>query len=163
MQAALVLAAATAGGLLFQWLRVPGGLVVGAMLGAGLVSMSTGQGAQLPGPVQTAALILIGATVGVQVDRELLASAGAVFVPALLSAIGLIVVGLALAMLLQAMNVAPGGSLLLATSPGALSAMLALAADLGQPPVQIAVFHVTRVIIVMLTMPLIITAFARWT
>jgi uncharacterized protein len=152
----LLLAAATVGGLVARGLNVPGGLVVGAMIGAGSVSLLSGEiEIVVPDPVQTAALVVIGAVIGAQLTPTVLASLPRIMVPAVLSALIIIACGVAIAFVLQAAGLAPPG-VLLATSPGALSVISALAVERGTGPVEVAVFHTVRVVLVILTMPLLL-------
>jgi uncharacterized protein len=153
----LVLAAATAGGLLARSLNVPGGLVVGAMVGAGVVSLLSGEVEVIvPDPVQAAALIVIGAVIGSQLTPSVVASLPRILVPAVLSALIIIACGVVIAHLLGALGLAPPG-VLLATSPGALSVLSGLAVERGTGPVEVAVFHTVRVVLVILTMPLLLS------
>jgi uncharacterized protein len=153
---ALLLLAATVGALLARGLNVPGGLIVGAMFGAGSVSLLSGEvEIVIPDPVQTAALIVIGAVIGAQLTPSVLASLPRIAVPAVLSALIIIACGVGIALLLRAAGLAPPG-VLLATSPGALSVISALAVERGTGPVEVAVFHTVRVILVIATMPLLL-------
>jgi uncharacterized protein len=156
----LVLAAAAAGGLAARATNVPGGLIVGAMVGAGAVSLLSGEvEIAIPGPVQTGAMIVIGAIIGVQLTPSVVASLPRIVVPAVLSALVIIACGVAIAYVLGALGVAPPG-VLLATSPGALSVIGALAIERGTGPVEVAVFHTVRIVLVILTMPLILSLLA---
>lgn len=75
-------------------------------------------------------------------------------VGAVLSAIVFIVFGLLLAVGLREAGLAPDG-VILATSPGALSVMAAAGTEIGVGA-QVAVFHTVRVILVILSLPLLI-------
>ena len=153
---ALALGAATVGALLFRALNVPGGLIVGAMVGAGIVSLlSPQQAIAIPNPLQTAAFIVIGTVVGVQLTPQVLASLPRIIVPAVLSGLVIIVCGVGIAYLLRLTGMAPPGDLL-ATSPGAFSVLSALAVERGTGPVEVSVFHTVRLVLVILTMPLIL-------
>lgn len=151
----LTLAAATVGGLVAERLRIPGGLILGAMLGSATVTIVTGQAAPMPPVLRTAAFIVIGAAIGVGITRGALVSLGPVLVPALLAGVLVIVAGLGIAYLLRAIGMAPPGDVL-ATSPGALSVMSAVAVEQGTGAVEVALFHLVRVVMVLLSLPLIV-------
>lgn len=92
----LLLACAAVVGLGFARLGVPGGLVVGAIVGAGGASLVRG-GAEvvLPGPVRTAALVVLGANIGATVTGETVGELRGVLLPADLAAGLIIVAGVA--------------------------------------------------------------------
>lgn len=153
MLAALVAGAIT--GLLFDRLDVPGGLIIGSMLGAAAVTLYRGEGElTLPQPVVTVAFIVLGCAIGVSVTREVVAQLGQIAAGAVLSAVLFIVFGLVVAVALRWMGLGPDG-VVLATSPGALSVMAAAGAEQGVGA-QVAVFHTVRVVLVILSLPLLI-------
>lgn len=141
--------------LLFDRLNIPGALIIGSMLGASAVTVLRDEGAiALPRPVVMAAYIVLGAAIGTTVTRELLAQFQQVALGALLSAVVMVLVGVALALGLQRVGLAPDG-VVLATSPGALSVMAAAGAEIGVGA-PVAVFHTVRVVLVILSLPLLI-------
>lgn len=152
----LLLAVAAAAGLVLDRLGVPGGLIVGAMIGAAAVSLIRGgPEVTLPPVLRTGAFIVLGATIGSTVTRATLVSLRGQLVPALVAAVGIIVAGLVIAALLRLTGVAPQ-SVVLATSPGALSAMSAAAAQRGVGAAEVALFHTVRVVLVLLSLPLLL-------
>lgn len=153
MAIALLLVAASVVGLLFARLGVPGGLIVGAMVGAAGCSLLRG-GAEvvLPGTLRTAALIVLGATIGASVTRDTVGELRGVLLPAVLAAGLIILAGVAIAYLLRALGIAPEGAVL-ATSPGALTSVVAAAAERGTGAAEVALFHTVRVILVLLSLP----------
>ena len=151
----LVAVAATAGGLALQRLHVPGGLIFGAMVGAALVSATAREAVTIPGPVRAAAFLVVGASIGVGVTRDTVGALRPILLPALLSGALIIVAGLAIAYLLRVLGMAPPGDVL-ATSPGALSVVSALAAEQRVGAVEVAVFHLVRVVMVLLSLPAIL-------
>jgi membrane AbrB-like protein len=155
MRLLVTLAVATAAGVVFARLRVPGGTIIGAMLGAAAVSVIAG-GAQVtvPRPVVTAAYVIIGSVIGSGITRDALRDVGAFAVPAVLSALLIIAAGLVIALVLRWLGMAPTG-VILATSPGALSATTAVAAEQGVG-VPVAVFHTVRVVLVLTSLPLLL-------
>lgn len=104
----LVLLAATAGALGARALHVPGGLIVGALIGAGTVSLLFGAAeSSIPGPLQTGALIVIGAVVGVQLTPSVLASLPRILLLAVVSALVIIACGVGIAFVLRLLGLAP--------------------------------------------------------
>ncbi len=152
MQLFVVLGAATVCGLAAERLNLPGGLIFGAMIGAAAVTVLRGTAVTIPKAIESGSFIIIGAAVGALVNRDSIAAIKAVLLPAVLSGILLIVAGIAIAYLLRVMGIAPPDDIL-ATSPGALSSVSAVAVERGVGPVEVAVFHLVRLILVILSLP----------
>ena len=160
MDVVIALSAATAGGLLFNYLNIPGGLIIGAMRGAAIVTASANLSPNLPAPLEGAAFIGVGAAIGVLVTRETLGAAKSALVPAAIAAVLIIAAGLAIAFLLRWLGMAPPNEFL-ATSPGGLSALSGIAAEQRTGAVEVAIFHLLRVILVLLTIPALLHFLAR--
>lgn len=151
----LALLAGAIVGLILDRLDVPGGLILGSMLGAAAVTVVRQiEAPSLPGPVITIVYIVLGSSIGMTVTRDVLGELQTVAAGAVLSAAVFIVFGIVVAYGLKAVGLAPGG-VVLATSPGALSVMSAAGAELGVGA-QVAVFHTVRVVMVMLSLPLLL-------
>lgn len=155
MRLLLTLTVAALVGYLFARLRVPGGMIIGAMLGAAAVSvLSGGAEVDLPRPLVLGAYAVIGTVIGAGITRDALREVRHFAAPAVLSAVMIIAAGLVIAFVLRWLGVAPDG-VILATSPGALSATTAVAADQGTG-VSVAVFHTVRVVLVLSSLPLLL-------
>lgn len=153
MSLVLVLAAAAAGGLLAQWVGIPGGLIVGAMVGAAAMQLTRGGGAvHVPDPVQAVSFLILGAAIGSSITRDTLTALRAALVPAVLASVLIIVAGVLIALLLRRLDMAPAGDVL-ATSPGNLSAIIAIAAERKTGAAEVALFHTVRVILVLVSVP----------
>ncbi len=159
MPLAIALLAAAAGAVALERLHVPGGVILGSMAGAAVVTAVAGGGElQLPRPVVTVAAIVIGAEVGGSITRQFLAALPRLAVGALLSSSLIIAAGLAIAFLLRQLGVVPDGASLLSTSPGALTALTALATERGVGA-EVAVFHTARIVLVLATLPIFVRLF----
>jgi uncharacterized protein len=155
LQLLAALAAAAVGGLIAQRYQVPGGLILGSMIGAAAVTLLTGGAISIPRPLQASAFIVIGASIGILITRESLVLLRPVLLPAVLGAVLIIIAGLGISYLLRALGLAPPGDLL-ATSPGALSVMSSMAVEQGTGVVEVALFHLVRVVLVILSLPLLV-------
>jgi membrane AbrB-like protein len=151
----LALLCAAAGGLTAQHLNVPGGLIMGALVGAAAVGLVANTGAELPRPFIGAAQIALGAGIGLQVTRKNVTELGAMVLPGILSGALIIGAGLGIAYLLRVLHIAPDGDVL-ATSPGALNVLSGIALEQGVGAVQVAFFHLIRIVMVILSLPLLI-------
>lgn len=151
-----VLVAATVGGVLLRLTGLQGGLALGAMLGAALFTvLRAGEAVPVPPLAQDAALVVLGAVIGAGVTRAVLADLRALLLPAAIAAVAIILAGIAIALALRWFGVAPADDVL-ATSPGALSAVIAVAVDRGVAPAEVALFHLVRLLMVLGTLPLVV-------
>lgn len=150
----LTLAGAGAGGMFAQRVRLPGGPIVGAMLGAGAISLTVGT-VEVPLVGRLAIFTGLGTMLGMLVTRETLRSLRLALLPALFAAITIIAGGIGVAFLFRALGIAPEGDML-ATSPGALSVLVAAAVENDANAPTVALFHVTRLVLVIVTLPLIV-------
>jgi uncharacterized membrane protein AbrB (regulator of aidB expression) len=66
----------------------------------------------------------------------------------------IILAGIAIAFLLRGLGLAPPGDVL-ATSPGALTVVSSVALDQGVGAVEVSVFHLVRVVLVIVSLPLV--------
>ncbi len=153
MSLVLLLAAAAALGLLFQRLGIPGGAVVGSMIGAAAYTLLRGgPEVVVPGPLRTASFVVLGGAIGAAVTREVVVNLRSILLPAVLAAALIILAGIAIAYALRALGLAPPAAVL-ATSPGALSAIAAAAAERGIGAAEVALFHTVRIVLVLLSLP----------
>ncbi|MGH3345252.1 MAG: AbrB family transcriptional regulator [Carbonactinosporaceae bacterium] len=152
------LAAAACAGLLAQHWNVPGGAILGAMVGAAAVTLWRNVEVQVPAAAQTAALIIIGAALGMQLTRPAMLGVLSALGPALLSAVIIIACGVGITLLLRALGIAPAEDLL-ATSPGALSVIGGIAVERGNGAAEVATFHLVRIVLVVLSLPLLLGLF----
>jgi membrane AbrB-like protein len=155
MQFVGVLAAAVIGGVLLRLTGLQGGLALGAMLGAAVYTLVRGgEAVDVPPMVQDTALVVLGAVIGAGVTRAVLTDLRALLLPAVISALAIILAGIAIALALRWFGAAPADDVL-ATSPGALSAVIAVAVDRGVAPAEVALFHLVRLLMVLGTLPLV--------
>lgn len=155
LEVVAVLVAATVCGLLAEQLHVPGGAILGALVGSSAVTLATGSTVVIPSGLSTAAFIVIGALIGVQLTRQAVTQLGPVLLPAVIAAVLIILAGVAITYLLRLLHMAPPGDVL-ATSPGALSVMSSIAVEQNTGLVEVAMFHLTRIVLVILSLPLLI-------
>jgi membrane AbrB-like protein len=147
-------AAGTVAGLVAERFRVPGGLILGSMVGAAAFSVALDLHVTTPRWMQSVAFIIVGCAIGMLVTRDFLGDFKTIALPAVLAAVLIIAAGIGIAILLRWMGIAPPSDAL-ATSPGALSFMSAAALEQGAGAVEVTTFHVVRVILVMLSLPLL--------
>jgi membrane AbrB-like protein len=150
---AILIAVATAAGLAVAWLRLPGGLMFGALVGSGVLHGAGWIGAALPSWATTIVIIGIGALTGSRFAgtdlRTLLRFLGA--------ALGSFAVGVTVALLfvLLLVNVSSVriADAVAAFSPGAQDTMMVLALAMNLDPVFVSALHLSRFMLVSLLVP----------
>jgi uncharacterized membrane protein AbrB (regulator of aidB expression) len=146
----------TAGAAVFAGIGITVGgplpIVVNAFFGAGLVALLAPSCTGLPKGaglfVQSGLAWLIGS----MITQDTLATLGQTIMAAVLSSSVLILGGLAIALGLRRLRLSVDGDVL-ATSPGALEVLTVVGAENGASVVDIGLFHLVRLLIVMLTLP----------
>ena len=148
------LMAGFAGGLLFTLIGVPAGGVVGAMLAAAALRLVGFHPASPPRLLLNLSYIILGISVGLTFDPSTLAR--------LQSSIGILVFataatlasGLILALIVRRIMHLDFRTAMLACSPGGLALMAVVAEETGAQAVIVSIFHLVRIVWVILVMPL---------
>ena len=161
LQLLLLAAGCVAVGLIFMRLKVPAGMVLGAMAAATAAKLGGLYTEAMPTPLVIGTFILTGALIGsrfVGITRgEFLAAAKG----------GLIATGMTVTIVtVMAMGVAqlvdmPFGQIWLGLSPGALEGMGALGIALGYDTAFIAAHHVIRLLMLSFAIPAVVMLI-RW-
>jgi membrane AbrB-like protein len=147
----------TAGGLLFRWMELPGGLISGAMIAVGAAAIG-GRPMGLPPLVSHIILMTLGLSLGSMVSPQMLTNMTAYPVSIALLALSTFAVTFACSVYLQRIHRWDRVSALLAASPGALSQIVMLANERKADVAGIAVVQTMRVIILTAALPLILAA-----
>lgn len=141
--------------LLAVVLEVPLPIILVAFLGGSGAAIVAPRFAGLPKGLSGFLQYSLAWFVGSLVTEEIVAALGGILLAAVFSAVLLIIGGIGVAMLLRATGTGPAGDVL-ATSPGALEILTLIAREHGADPVEIGAYHTMRLIIVMLTLPLLL-------
>src|SRR6202790_4614353 len=149
------LAIGAAGGALFLWASLPGGLISGAMIAVGVATIAGRPLLVPPIPTQTV-LVLLGISLGSLVSRQLLQHIGAYPLTIALLALATFCSTFGSSLYLQRVHGWDQTSAFLAGSPGALSQITMLAAEKGADVPAIAVVQTMRVIILTAALPLLL-------
>lgn len=150
-----VTVAAGAGAALASAMGLPGGLVFGSTIGAGAVVLGRHRAWQVPARVRDVVMVAVGVTVGIRVTPDTIGVLGTTLGGAVLASLLLVAAGWAIAAVLTRLGVdVPGG--LMATSPGALEVLTVIALEDGEGPLEVALFHTVRVVLVMVSIPLLL-------
>jgi len=158
---ALLVIVSTAAALIAYRMRLPGGLIVGAMLTSGILHGTGVVHFNLPPAVIIASFVALGAMIGsrfagtdlVRLRQLFSASFGALLVG--MSVAGLFAAGTAFALSLNFADV------LIAYAPGGLEAMTILAFALNLDPAFVGAHHLWRFFYVSVMMPVAVAYLAR--
>jgi membrane AbrB-like protein len=149
------LAIGTAGGLLFLWANLPGGLISGAMVSTGIAAIC-GRQLAVPPLITQGVLVVLGISLGSVVSRQLIDHISAYPVTIALLAAATFCSTFASSYYLQRLHGWDRTSAFLAGSPGALSQITILAVERGADLPAIAVVQTMRVIILTAALPMVL-------
>lgn len=151
-----VIGGAVAGGGLAALIGLGGALIFGATLGTAGVAVSLRRPLGAPGWFRSAVQVGVGWMIGSLVTPDSVAAMRTAILPALLSAVIAIASGIGLTHLLRARGIHLAGDVL-ATSPGALESLSVIAIERDAGALQVAVFHTLRILLVLISLPLLLT------
>ena len=145
-----------AGGYFFNWLGIPAGSVLGAMLSVAVLQIAGLNFAPLPAPLRTGAQILMGIFIGATFNAQTLVELRASFVIVVATTIATVTSSLFLARFVQRWLNLDIQTALLACAPGGLTQMAIIADELGAQTFVVSLFQLTRVVCVVLFTPIIV-------
>jgi uncharacterized protein len=151
------LAIGTAGGVLFLWANLPGGLISGAMIAVAIAALA-GRKLAVPPIMTQAVLVLLGISLGSLASRQLIQHLSAYPLTIGLLALATFCSTFGSSLYLQRVHAWDRTSAFLAASPGALSQISILAAERGADVPAIVVVQTLRVIILTAALPLMLAA-----
>ena len=157
----LLAAACVAVGLVFIRLKVPAGLVLGAMAAATIAKLGGFYTAAMPPPLLLISFVLTGALigsrfVGITMREFTQAATGGLIATAMTIAI-VTIIAFGVSMLVDM----PYGQIWLGLSPGALEGMGALGIALGYDTAFIAAHHVIRLLLLSFAIPAVVVLIRR--
>jgi membrane AbrB-like protein len=152
-----------AAGILIAWrLRVPAGtLLTPLVIAAALSVTGWAQGATTPDWLAQTAYAVIGLSIGLGFTRNSLRMIRRVLPMALILTVAVIVGCAGLGLFLSSVTGLSSLTGYLATSPGGLFAVLAIAVDTGSDPTFVLAVQVLRIFIMLLISPLLAVVLAR--
>jgi uncharacterized protein len=144
-----------AGGLLFLWANLPGGLISGAMVAVGIAALA-GRPLAVPPILTQTVLLLLGISLGSLMSRQLIQHMSSYPLTIALLALATFCSTFGSSFYLQRVHGWDQTSAFLAGSPGALSQITILAAEKGADVAAIAVVQTMRVIILTAALPMVL-------
>lgn len=158
----LVIIVGIVGAILAQRLHIPGGAVVGSMLGAGAMALLVPGGVELSPKVATALQIILGISLGLTFDKTFLALGAKIMPLAIFSTLILLVVAVGMAFLASKLGMIDFGTALFGFSPGGMSGMAILAKTEGYNPPVVAFLHMVRIFTLFIAVPLMVRIFIHF-
>ena len=143
---------AALGGLMFHWLGVPAAWLSGAAIAATLWGLS-GRAVPMPGALADAAMLISGAAMGAAVTPAAIAAMGRYPGSLILLVIGVVAISAASTIWLMRMSGWRMADAVLASVPGALSTVLAVAADRKAEVASIAIVQNFRLFVLIALLP----------
>jgi uncharacterized protein len=158
----VILVSGVVGGLLAKKIGLPGGPVVGAMLGAGCMAVAIPGRFIIPDQVATTVQIMLGITLGMTFDRSSQALLSRLLPLAVFSTLALLICALLMAWLAQRSGVVDFATALFGFSPGGMSGMSLLAQTEGLQIDIVALLHTVRIFTLFLVVPLLSRLLQGW-
>ena len=155
MQLLLTILCALAVGKLLDRIHLPGGMMIGAVIGACLLGVTTGQ-ANMPGPAKTIAQIIAGAFIGSGITRDDVREMKTVVKPALILIPCLLVINIVSGLLIYHVSELDLMTALMCCVPGGISDIPMIAADLGADPSVVVTMQFIRLVLGIGCFPLMI-------
>ncbi|MER3479816.1 MAG: hypothetical protein C4327_04850 [Meiothermus sp.] len=142
-------------GLVFWRLSLPGGPVVGAMLGGALYQFLAPSRAIPPSGMDLVVQLAAGISIGLSFNRELLHISRQALPWAVGAALALIGLGVGLAWMVARFSGIGLATALFGLAPGGITGMGVLAQAEGGKPALVGFFHTVRIILTFLLVPLL--------
>lgn len=153
----LTVAAAAVFGFILLKLKVPGGMLIGAIVGVVVLNLLTAQAFFYP-KLKVGAQILTGTYMGCMVTREDMKRLKGVYKPFLFVIGCFLCLNIAVAFILSAVSDYSLITCLLATAPGGMSDMPLVAMDMGADASAVAVMQFVRMLFGLAVLPSVVRA-----
>lgn len=154
-----LLAGATLGALIGELLRLPGGSLIGAVVGGAAYAGAVSR-VRMPRILLDIGLALLGAVTGANVSAASLASLGALLPAVAVAVLLLVGLGLGLAIAVHRWFGLDPATAIFASAPGGLSEVVVAAEEAGARTEVVVGIHVLRVFAIVLAAPLLLPIIA---
>lgn len=152
--------AAITGGFILYRLKVPGGIMVGAIIGVAALNIAFGT-AYMPSAAKTLAQIVAGAYIGVGIDRSDLQKLRSLLGPLSLLVLSLLILNLIMGFLIYINSPLDLLTALFSAVPGGMSDIPIIAADMGADASKVAALQFVRMCAGIAIFPTMISYLAR--
>jgi len=148
-------------GFLMEWLRIPGGLMVGGMIAGAAIHVSGTVSGVMPQAILIPSQVLLGAFIGLRFSGTNIGELRDAVMPSLVSFAIAIAVAAGTAFVVARGLGLPLGQVLVAFAPGGLEAMTIMAFVLGLDPAYVGVHQLVRFLGLSLLLPFIARAYLK--
>ncbi|MEG0853249.1 MAG: AbrB family transcriptional regulator [Angelakisella sp.] len=148
-----------AGYILFR-LKLPGGMMVGAIVGVAMLSIFTGN-AYMPSSAKVAAQIAAGAFIGCSVEKSDIVRLRHILRPALILLGGMLGLNIIAGFIIYAVSPLDLLTAMMCAVPGGMSDIPLIAADMGADAAKVTVLQFVRMVMGIGFFPTLIGAFDR--
>jgi len=149
----------TLGGLLGAKLKIPAGVLIGALLSVMLFKVFVDLQFRMPRSFNFIVQVLLGVMVASTFQPAMLKTLKHIALPVLFSTIVLVGAGIVLAIIFSKLALVDPGTAYISTSPGAMSVLIAMSLDSHSDPMIVTSFHFFRVLFILFTAPLVFKYF----
>jgi membrane AbrB-like protein len=149
----LYLVVGAIGGLIGVKLRIPAGIMIGAMAGVIICKLLMHAQLEMPKSFGFVVQVLLGVMVASTFHPDMLKTLKSIAIPVVVSSVVLIGVGGILSLIFYRLNLLGASTAYMATSPGAMSALIAMSLEGNANAVLVTCFHFARLVFILLTAP----------
>lgn len=152
----IYLAVGAVGGLIGCKFKFPASALLGSCFAVILFNLLWRNDMQLPKNYTTVIQILVGVMVGASFTPDMFKNLGHVAFLVFGTTIVLMIAGVGLAAFFSWTGMMDPATALLATSPGGISGLVPVAAEIGANPPLVFICHMVRILAVLITTPILL-------
>jgi len=156
----ITLTAAGIGAFVFIRLKVPAGVLIGALLFVAILSITTGK-AYFPTQVRPVVQIFAGAIVGSRMHKADMFQLKTIILPAGLLVFGMLILNLSVGYIIHRQAGLELSTALLGSAPGGIMDMALIAEDLGADAVRVTALQFVRVVAILGILPSLLRFFHK--
>lgn len=145
----------TIGGLAAWRMGLPGGAVVGALLGSGMYNVFAPSRAVVPIPFELSAQIAAGVLIGFSFNRGLLQNGFSILMWGFIAAGTYVALGFVLAVIASRLGYLSFATALFGFSPGGITGISLIAGAEGADASAVSLIHFVRVVFLFIVVPLL--------
>ncbi|MGO9534666.1 MAG: AbrB family transcriptional regulator [Syntrophobacteraceae bacterium] len=150
------------GGLIGAKLNIPAGILSGAMLSVIICKLFMQSEWEMPDGLNFVTQVLVGVMVASTFHPAMLKTLKVIALPVVLSSLMLICAGGLIALLLSRLNLLDSATAYIATSPGAMTALIPMSMEGSGNPLIVTCFHFFRLLFILFTAPWILKALSSF-
>ncbi len=165
MQTVYMIICGICGGLFFLWLKIPGGAMIGSTVGTVIFLLLMQEATlqiKIPPLLSQITYIALGIVIGSMFRPGVFAKFWSIWPAVIGSTLLILGGGLIGALVLSKFGVLGSTGAYLASSPGGLSAVAGIAAEMGEDAPMILMCQMVRLYAVLLTTPIICKILQHW-